>query len=231
MASAYPIHLAPRQLIITTPSSLLLHLSPSSSTSITSSRLTSIKYNQTPNDSFENRFLAESADIIRNTLSPLQQRLFNISNERGSSSWLSVLPLKRHGFHLHKGAFCDGLSLRYGWDIPHLPNNCVCGASFTIDHAINCPCGGYPSIRHNDLRDITTSLMKEISRDVAVEPTLQPLSGETLQPQSAIRDDNAHSDIRAEGFWSGQQQAFFDVKVFNPSAASYRKKSLQTTYR
>ena len=39
------------------------------------------------------------------------------------------------------------------------------------------------------------------------------------------------SDVRAEGFWGcRQQQAYFDVKVFNPTASTYCNKSLQSYY-
>ena len=145
--------------------------------------------------------LSEKATTVRESLSPPLQKLFVIANERGSSTWLSVLPLKTHGYHLHKGAFWDGLCLRYGWDPPHLPDTCVCGSSFSVDHAFNCPRGGFPSLRHNELRpDITASLMKEVCHNVTIEPILQPLSGEILHPRSAIVDDNARSDVRAEGF-------------------------------
>ena len=177
------------------------------------------------------QFFIEKATSVRESLSSPLQKLFDIANERGSSTWLSVLPLKFHGYHLHKGAFRDGLCLRYGWEPPHLPDICTCGAPFSVDHALNCPCGGFPSLRHNELRDITASLMKEVCHNVTIEPILQPLSGETLHPRSAILDDNARSDVRAEGFWSCRQQhAYFDVKVFNPVAATYRNKSLQSCY-
>ena len=176
--------------------------------------------------------LSERARSTREALSPPLQKLFDSANEKGSSIWLSVLPLKSHGYHLHKGAFRDGLCLRYGWDPPHLPDQCVCGSPFSVDHAFNCPRGGFQILRHNEVRDITASLMKEVCHNVTIEPVLQPLSGETLYPRSAIVDDNARSDVRAEGFWDcRQQQAFFDVKVFNPSAASYRNKSLQSCFR
>ena len=38
-------------------------------------------------------------------LNPQQQRLMELAMEKGSSSWLTVLPLKEHGFHFHKGEF------------------------------------------------------------------------------------------------------------------------------
>ncbi|KAL5479378.1 hypothetical protein EMCRGX_G022896 [Ephydatia muelleri] len=32
---------------------------------------------------------------------------------------------------------------------------------FTVEHALSCSCGGYPSIRHNELRDIPATLLTE----------------------------------------------------------------------
>ena len=73
--------------------------------------------------------------------------------------------------------------------------------------------------------------MKEVCRNVTIESILQPLSGETLHPRSAIVDDNARSDARAGRFWDCRQQhAYFDVKVFNPIAATYRNKTLKSCY-
>lgn len=49
--------------------------------------------------------------------------------------------------------------------------------------------------------------MKEVCQNVQTEPKLQPFTGETLQPRSAIRDDLAQPDIKADGFWGCQQQS------------------------
>ena len=38
-------------------------------------------------------------------------------------------------------------------------------------------------------------------------------------------------DIKAKGFWSRQQSAFFDVRVFHPNASSYRNTSIAALYR
>ncbi len=68
-----------------------------------------------------------------NTLTPLlstdMRRSVNLSKE---SSWLTTLPLKTHGFTLHKQAFRDALSLRYGCTPNKLPSKCACGYSFTV---------------------------------------------------------------------------------------------------
>ena len=77
------------------------------------------------------------------------------TQEKGASSWLTTLPISEHGFALHKGAFCDALALRYGWDPPNTPSHCICGKSFTVEHALSCPFGGFPTLRHNEIRNLT----------------------------------------------------------------------------
>ena len=102
------------------------------------------------------------------------------------------------GLSLHKGAFRDALSLRYGWQPSNLPSKCVCGKSFNVDHALNCSTGGFPTIRHNEIRDFTAKLLTEVCHDVCVEPPLQALSGEHLPLATANREDNARLDVRQE---------------------------------
>ena len=41
-----------------------------------------------------------------------------VASEKGASSWLATLPIAKHGFALHKGAFQDALCLQYGWRPP-----------------------------------------------------------------------------------------------------------------
>ena len=41
------------------------------------------------------------------------QRSVKLASEKGSSTWLTVLPLSEHGFALHKGAFQDSLAFYY----------------------------------------------------------------------------------------------------------------------
>ena len=170
-------------------------------------------------------------DSLLPSLSSSLHKSVLLSGESGSSSWLTALPLTEHGFALHKGAFRDALCLRYGWQPPLLPSSCVCGKRFTIEHALGCPCGGFPSIRHNELRDITAELLTEVCHSVGVEPTLQPLTGEQLSYRSANVEDGARLDVVAEGFWDHRQKAYFDVKVFNPLAPTYSSTSLPQCYR
>ena len=173
----------------------------------------------------------EQAQVVYDQLTPELKRCVDLSKEKGSSSWLSVLPLKEHGFYLHKGEFRDALCLRYGWKPNNTPQTCNCGAQFTVNHAMICHMGGFPTIRHNEIRDITALLLTEVCHNVATEPQLQPLSGESMTTRSANIDDGARTDVRARGFWNASQDAFFDVRVVYPNASSNRSTDLSSVYR
>ena len=90
-------------------------------------------------------------ESVKLKLSNVRLRLFEAANERGASVWLSALPLKQHGFNLHKGAFRDAICLKYGRRPPDLSMCCVHGKLFTVDHSLICPCDGLPILQHNDL--------------------------------------------------------------------------------
>ena len=85
-----------------------------------------------------------------------------------SSSWLNALPLVEHGFDLSKSAFCDAVSLRYGWEIKSLPSTCACGAHFNPAHTLQCPTSGYTITRHNEVRDLLAESLREVSTNVSV---------------------------------------------------------------
>ena len=87
-------------------------------------------------------------------------------------------------------------------------------------------------MRHNEVRDITATLLAEVCHGVTIEPHLQPLSGESLSHRSAITEDGARLDVAMYGFWGGRfEKAFIDVRVFNPSAQSNRRAPLSSVYR
>ena len=104
------------------------------------------------------------------------------------------------GFALHKGDFCDTIALRYDWPPQNLPANCVCGRSSSTEHALNCSNGASPTICHNDIQDLTADLLSEVCHDVSTEPSLQPLTGESLSLRMANYDAGACLDIKASGF-------------------------------
>lgn len=159
------------------------------------------------------------------------QRLVDCASEPGASAWLSALPIEEHGFCLNKSSFRDALSLRYGWQLPNVSSMCACGMSFSIDHAMMCHKGGLPTLRHNEVRDLTATLLAKSCTGVSVEPPLQVLDDEEFNLLSANREDEARLDIRVSDFWMRGKEAFFDVRVFYPNAPSYRQKELSAIYK
>ena len=173
----------------------------------------------------------EAASAVRDLLPGPLQRAMDLAQEKGASSWLTSLPIEEFGFSLHKSAFRDAIALRYGWTPINIPIHCACGASFSVQHALSCPKGGFPTLRHNEVRDLTAKLMSEVCHEVCTEPHLQPLTGEALNGASAITTDGARLDVAANGFWGGRhERAFFDVRVFNPLAQS-NSQPISSCYR
>ena len=89
---------------------------------------------------------------------------------------------------------------RYGIALQRIPITCDCGAPFNIQHALSCPKGGYIITRHNEIQDFTAELLREICH-VALEPSLQHLTGEILQTTSTAASEVSRSDVSAKGVW------------------------------
>ena len=158
------------------------------------------------------------------------KRKLTLAQETVASNWLSALPIRAKGFSLNKQEFTDALALRYGWIVKGFPEVCACGENFDERHAMSCQKGGFISIRHDEIRDITCSLLKEVCSDVTKEPLLQPLQGEKFNYKTANVEQEARVDISARGFWNRGQKAFFDLRVFNPLAPCYSGLSLDAVH-
>ena len=87
------------------------------------------------------------------------QRVLDLAAEKGSSVWLTVLPLHEMDFNLSKGEFRDAIKLRYHWPVDDIPSTCVCGDIFTIDHAMIWKRGGFFTQRHNELGDLEADVV------------------------------------------------------------------------
>ncbi|KAG0714909.1 hypothetical protein GWK47_013166 [Chionoecetes opilio] len=87
---------------------------------------------------------------------------------------------------------------------------------------MTCKRGGFVCIRHDEVRDVTASMLREVCRDVSTEPTLLPLDGEHLQYRTANTANEARVDVSARGFWTRGRRAFMDIRIFDPMAACHR---------
>ena len=152
-----------------------------------------------------------------------------ILSRRSKQTWITTT---LHGFALRKSAFRDALCLRYGWYPSNMPLQCTCGKQFSVEHALSCSHGSFPSIRHNEVRDITAELLSEVCQNVGTEPHLQPVTNEHLIHRTANRENGAQLDVAADSSWGNNRQCtFFDIRVFNPLAPSYQNTSLAQCYR
>jgi hypothetical protein len=92
---------------------------------------------------------------------------------------------------------------------------CICTKDFTVEHALSCPRGGFPTIRHNDIRDLFANVMSDVCHDTAIEPLLQHVDRQL--PSGANIQDGARLDISASSVWGGRfERTYFDLRVFNP---------------
>ncbi len=95
-----------------------------------------------------------------------------------------------------------------------------------LEHALSCPKGGFPSLRHNEIRDITTNLLTEVFNSVCIEPHLQPAAGEHLNGASSNIQDGARLDIAANGLWGSRSEGIYFHAPSNRqsnASASYKK--------
>ena len=173
--------------------------------------------------------LKEKSARISETLPEGQRKSFETAQEKGASSWLSALPIQSLGYALNKQEFRDAICLRYGWKVKNTPTHCVCGAMNSVDHALVCKTGGYVSMRHNALRDTEAMLMKEVAKDVQIEPGLLPVPAGAL-PIGANATDGARLDVAARGIYRQNERTFFDVRVTHPNADYNKDKTLEEIY-
>ena len=80
-----------------------------------------------------------NANEIGEHLPASLRRATDLAKEKGSSIWLTAVPLVEHRF-----AFHDALALRYGWTPSEMPSTCTCGSKFSVENALSCARGGFP---------------------------------------------------------------------------------------
>ena len=150
------------------------------------------------------------ADLYSN-LSVKEQRILDLASEKGASSWLTSLPLESCGFTLNKQEFHDAMLLRYDFRIKDIASVCACGENNNVNHTLICKRGGFVSLRHNNLRDVTADILRShsICKDVQVEPVLLPVTGEHLTAGTVTGE--ARLDVSARNFWSPLAKAFVDI--------------------
>ena len=115
--------------------------------------------------------------------------------------------------------------------LANLPSKCVCGEIFSVDHALICKKGGFISKRHDNIRDLLTVLLNKVCVDVQSEPHLIPIKTEKFNLRSANTNDDSRLDVKARGFWTRDQTAFFDIRVTHVGSQSNKNRDTNTVFR
>ena len=86
--------------------------------------------------------------------------------------------------------------------------------------------------RHDGIRDLLTSVISKVCKNVESEPQLiQLLDNERLNLRTANMSTEERLDIKAGGFWSGGVTSFFDVRVTHVNSVSNQNKPRATIFR
>ena len=83
-------------------------------------------------------------------------------------------------------------------------------------------------MRHNRVRDLEASILRDVCKDVKVEPELMPLGNSSTTSSNVA--EKARLDVSAVGIWSPMERTFLDVRVVHPNAPSYRDKKIEKIY-
>ena len=85
----------------------------------------------------KNQYLKEKLDQVKSSVSGKTLRAVDLDTQKGSPSWLTVLPVRDMNFDLNKSVFGDAVpKLRYDWEVPDMRAVCVCGHHFNVDHGV-----------------------------------------------------------------------------------------------
>ena len=104
-------------------------------------------------------------------------------------------------------------------DPTDLPSKCDgCGASLTLQHALDCKVGGLVIQRHNEIRDCVGDIAAQVWTQVVREPIVR-------EAETQVDDSGLRLDLGVRGVWQPQAEALFDFKVIDTDAPSYSNRS------
>ena len=88
-----------------------------------------------------NTIQSRKTDFVE-SLRTEQRQIIEVASEKGASTWLTALHIKRYGFTLTKSKCRDGFCVRHNIEAINTLINCPCGEKFTLSHALHYARGG-----------------------------------------------------------------------------------------
>ena len=74
-------------------------------------------------------------------------------------------------------------------------------------------------MRHNNIRDFEATLLKEVCRDVQIEPMLLPIGNS--ETRSSNQAERARLDVSTVGIWSSMERTFLDVRIMQSDVMNF----------
>ena len=152
------------------------------------------------------------------------------ARDKDASSWLNTVPLEEQDLTLNKQQVWDSLRLRYNLQGADLPSHCVCGDLFTVSHALSCKTRSFVAQRHDGIRNLLTSLLSNVCKDVEVESHLLPIDNKVFNLISTVTSTEARLDMKAGSFWSRGETAFFHVRITHVNSTCNQNKSTKLIF-
>ena len=84
-------------------------------------------------------------------------------------------------------------------------------------------------MRHNRVRDLEASLMKEVCHDVHTEPVLQSIDRD-VRPRRGNQAEKARLDVAGVGVWGAYEKTFLDIRITHPNCKTHVNQPMKDVY-
>ena len=140
-----------------------------------------------------------AAICTRSTFMPVgEQTVEGLKRQQQSlKTTAAAVTLEEQDVILNKQQFRDALRFRYNLPLADLPSHCACADRFTFSHSLSCKKGGFAAQRHDGIRNLLTSLLSKVCKDVEVEPHLLPIDNEVFDLRSTVTNPEARLDMKS----------------------------------
>ncbi|CEL99221.1 unnamed protein product [Vitrella brassicaformis CCMP3155] len=138
-------------------------------------------------------------------LPPERRRAVHRAIEVKTAGWVTCRPDAEDHTDMTPDKFRDNMAIRYAYERPKMPTHCDgCGATYSLDHALNCGVGGLVIRRHNEVVDVLCDLSAKAWGESAVRK-----EGVIVEPEEGEKE--VRTDMVVRGVWERQKDVSFDL--------------------
>ena len=151
-------------------------------------------------------------ESIDASLNPELLRLTQQARDKSASSWLNAMPPKDQGLTLiSKYLGLPAIAVQFTTTRPTVYLCLWRAIQRKPRSVVQKGGGGLVAQRHDGVRNLLTSLLSKVCKNVQVESHdhLGPVDNEVMKLRSATTSSDAILDVKAGGFWSRGVTVFF----------------------